>query len=174
MLDLFNNCCSFVMCDQKTAEGFSFHSILQIYRQQKQGDKHTGSSKPLLASRSPRLLALNTKAQQLSAAGMFRSNSAAGAQKCPWPLLVKARPSVFPVKADEPSSFWGLDLSLTGATSAEQQTIHNIDNHMSLMFQPSSRVPTAAGLGKMHSIFEVAVEVARQFSPSIIICWHKD
>lgn len=64
MLDLWKY--SFLMCDQKTAEG-SFHFTAQIYRQQQQGDKHTGSSKPLLA----RMLAMNTKDQKINAVGMF-------------------------------------------------------------------------------------------------------
>lgn len=137
------------MCDQKTAKGFSFPFTAQIYRQQQQGDKHTGSSKPLLASRSKHLLALNTKPQEINAAGMFDWNSAAGAQKCPWPLLVKAcfcksRWTVIVLRTwsfiDWSNVGWATDYSQHWQPSA------------SVTFQPSSRSP-----GKMRSIFEVAV-----------------
>lgn len=47
-LDLFNNCCSFVTCDQKTSLGFSFR---KIYRHQQQGNTRAARRKPLLASR---------------------------------------------------------------------------------------------------------------------------
>lgn len=114
------------MCDQKTAEGFSFHSTAQIYRQQQQGDKHPGGSEPLpirtfagwtqKPKRSMLLACFTETVQQVlkSVRDLFGQSTTVG----------------FSLKAEEWSSFWGLDLSLTGAAAPEQQTIHNIDNQM--------------------------------------------